>query len=529
MTFSLSSPEQSRALHHVPDVTPAGCQLRRRAMSTPSLSADTEAQARRSEERLKRLIEASGGGTWEMDLTTRLVWADAPLLELFGLGGTSTEMVSVDAVLAGIHSDDRGQVSEAISKALAGEHGGRYAADYRTLDADGRIRWVEGRGQVFFDADGKPARFIGTGIDITTRKEAEQAVRESENLMREITDSLPVMIAFVGPDMRYRFVNRIYEDWIGIKRSEMMGRTIGEVVGQEAEDAVRPMAERVLAGETVTFDRHVIYKLVGPLDVRVTYVPHRNAAQEIDGFVSLVADMSEIKKKEDELRRRSEFEQQLIGIVSHDLRNPVAAIQMSTVLLQRMGLDEKQAKIISRIASSTERASRMISDLLDFTQARLGSGLPVHRARVDLHQVTETVVDELRVSAPEQRIVVKHSGDATGSFDGERIAQAVSNLMGNALKFSPENAAITLEVRGEADAVVLSVHNRGEPISAELLPHLFTPLHRGKDTEKGVRSIGLGLYIVDQIVKSHGGDVRVTSTREEGTRFTLRLPRAMSG
>jgi len=494
-------------------------------MSTPTLRADIEARARRSEERLQRLIEASGAGTWEMDLATRQVWADTPLLELFGLGGTGTETVPVDAVLAGIHPDDRVRVQEAISKALAGEQGGRYAADYRTRSADGRIRWVEGRGQVFFDADGKPARFIGTGLDITGRKEAEQAVRESENLMREVTDALPVMIAFVGSDLRYRFVNRIYEDWTGLERSEMIGRTIGEVVGQPAEDAVRPMMARALAGETVTFNRRITYKIAGPLEVRVTYVPHRNAAGEIDGVISLVADISEVKKKEDELQRRSEFEQQLIGIVSHDLRNPVTAIKMSTALLQRMGLDEKQAKIISRISASTERASRMISDLLDFTQARLGSGLPVHRQRVDLHLVTDTVVDELRVSTPDQQLVVKHSGDATGEFDGERIAQAVGNLIGNALKFSPEEEAVTVEVRGEAAAVVLSVHNHGEPISAELLPHLFTPLQRGKDTEKGVRSIGLGLYIVEQIMKSHGGEVRVTSTREAGTRFTLRLPR----
>jgi PAS domain S-box-containing protein len=494
-------------------------------MSPPSPRADTEEQVRRSEERLQRLIEASGAGTWEMNLATRQVWADTPLLELFGLGETGTETVSVDAVLARIHPDDRDRVAEAISKALGGEQGGRYAADYRTLAADGRIRWVEGRGQVFFDADGKPARFIGTGLDITARKEAEQAVRESENLMREVTDALPVMIAFIGPDMRYRFVNRLYEDWNGLQRSEMVGRTISEVVGHAAEDAVRPMVMRALAGETVTFDQRITYKLVGPRDVRVTYVPHYNAARRIDGFIALVADISEIKKKEDELRQRSEFEQQLIGIVSHDLRNPVAAIKMSAVLLQRMGLDEKQAKIISRIASSAERVSRMISDLLDFTQARLGSGLPVLRARADLHLVTDTVVDELRVSAPDQQIVVKHSGDASGAFDGERIAQAVSNLIGNALKYSPENEPITVEVRGEADTVVLSVHNRGEPIAAELLPNLFTPLHRGKDTEKGVRSIGLGLYIVDQIVKSHGGAVQVTSKREEGTCFTLRLPR----
>src|SRR5687768_12839969 len=130
-------------------------------MSTPPVRTDTEAQTR-SEERLKRLIEASGAGTWEVELATQRVWADTPLLELFGLGGTPAEAVTVEAVLAGVHPDDRARVAEALEKALAGEQGGRYAADYRTVAADGRLHWVEGRGQVFFGADGKPARFIGT-------------------------------------------------------------------------------------------------------------------------------------------------------------------------------------------------------------------------------------------------------------------------------------------------------------------------------------------------------------------------------
>ena len=496
-------------------------------MSTPTLRADIEARARRSEERLQRLIEASGAGTWEMDLATRQVWADTPLLELFGLGGGGAETVPVDAVLAGIHPDDRARVAEAISKALGGEQGGRYATDYRTLAADGRIRWVEGRGQVFFDADGKPARFIGTGLDITARKQAEQAVRESENLMREVTDALPVMIAFIGSDLRYRFVNRIYEDWIGLNRSEIIGRTIGEVVGQSAEDAVRSMMARALAGETVTFDRRITYKIAGPLEVRATYVPHHNAAGEIDGVISLVADISEVKKKENELQRRSEFEQQLIGIVSHDLRNPVTAIKMSTALLQRMGLDEKQAKIISRISASTERASRMISDLLDFTQARLGGGLRLERKPVELHDTVQAVVEEVQAAHPDRELLVESHGDGRGEWDGDRLSQLVTNLVTNAVKYSSAGTPVTIRTAGRGQDVTLEVHNEGPPIPADAMPGLFQPLQRGEGSiGKAERSVGLGLYIVDHVVRAHGGSIEVKSSEAEGTSFTVRLPRS---
>jgi PAS domain S-box-containing protein len=149
---------------------------------------------RTSEERLRRVVEASGAGTWEMDLTTGKVSADPRLLALFRLppeGGFSLE-----AVLAGIHPEDRARVERAVTAALAGENDGRYYAEYRTLGPrdDGKEHWVEGRGQVFFDTQGKPVRFMGTGLDITARKSAENEVhrlnRDLERRVQERTQEL---------------------------------------------------------------------------------------------------------------------------------------------------------------------------------------------------------------------------------------------------------------------------------------------------------------------------------------------------
>ena len=238
--------------------------------------------------------------------------------------------------------------------------------------------------------------------------------------------------------------------------------------------------------------------------------------------ISVVSSFSDVSEQ----KRRVEFEQQLIGIVSHDLRNPLNAITLSaSTLVRDERLDERCTRGARRILSSAERATRMIRDLLDFTQARLGGGIPVEVKPLELHEHAAQVVEELHHTHPERDVRLSREGDTRGEWDPDRLAQVVSNLVGNALKYSPPGTAVTLRTRGEDTGVVLEVHNWGEPIAPERLPHLFKPLSRGTRADVQTRSIGLGLYIVDHIVRAHGGSVRVESSAAEGTTFTVRLPR----
>lgn len=234
-----------------------------------------------------------------------------------------------------------------------------------------------------------------------------------------------------------------------------------------------------------------------------------------------------LEAKEEEARRRVDFEQQLIGIVSHDLKNPLSAVLFTaSSLLRREGLDERTTLAAVRLQSSAERAIRMVKDLLDFTQARLGGGIPVKREPVDLHQIVEQVVDEIQLSYPDRFLLLRRSGAAQGSWDADRLAQAISNLVLNAVKYSPPNSRVSVEARDDGDAAIVEVHNTGDPISAELLPRIFNPLQRGTvDTDKMGRSIGLGLFIVKSIVDAHGGTIDAASSPQQGTTFTLRLPR----
>ncbi|WNG55163.1 PAS domain-containing protein [Archangium gephyra] len=237
-------------------------------------------------------------------------------------------------------------------------------------------------------------------------------------------------------------------------------------------------------------------------------------------------DITVQKQQEAEARQLAEFERQILGIVSHDLRNPLSVIRISaSVLLAREGLDERQIKSLTRIISASDRSTRLIRDLLDFSQARLGGGIRVERKKMDLFELARGVVEELAASHPERQLELKLEGDGMGEWDGDRLAQVLGNLVGNALQHSPQDTAVWVRCRGEAGEVFIEVHNEGAAIEEAILPDLFEPFRRGRHAGSGAGSVGLGLYITRQLVLAHGGGITVSSRKGEGTRFTVRLPR----
>ncbi len=249
-------------------------------------------------------------------------------------------------------------------------------------------------------------------------------------------------------------------------------------------------------------------------------------------FVELFRQREQLRQQEAllQIQERERFEKQLIGVVSHDLRSPLNVITLaSTTLLKRGNFDERSTRSLARIRSSADRATRMIHDLLDYTEARHLRGIPVNPSPSNLHEVAEQVVDDLRSEYPGRGIELETQGPGEGEFDPDRLSQVIVNLASNALKYGQPESAVSVRSEGSDEELALEVHNFGEPIAEDERARLFQPLTRGNpELDRSGRSIGLGLFIVEQIVRAHRGCVEIRSDAENGTTFRVRLPRSLA-
>ncbi len=317
-------------------------------------------------------------------------------------------------------------------------------------------------------------------------------------------------------------------------------RTLSEALGRQPPWSDLPLVIFAAAVDTAASARRM-QQLLGvlgnvtfvdrPLRVAMLVTAMRAALRARNRQYMARETLLALERQEEEARTRADFEQQLIGIVSHDLRNPIHAITLSAAaLLRRDGLGEREKSVAARIVSSADRAMRMIRDLLDFTQARLGGGIQIDRKPLDFHELTRHAVEEVALAHPAADVSVSSMGDGRGEWDADRLVQALGNLVTNAVKYSAEGTRVNVLTRGEEDRVVLEVHNIGAPIPPDRLPHLFQPMHRAvARSDTASRSVGLGLYIVRHIVSAHEGTIHVRSTEAEGTTFTLALPRQAGG
>jgi signal transduction histidine kinase len=233
----------------------------------------------------------------------------------------------------------------------------------------------------------------------------------------------------------------------------------------------------------------------------------------------------ELRQQNEELARAVRFSEMFVGILGHDLRNPLSAIVTGASLLSRRSDSDKVVKPALRILSSAERMGRMIDQILDFTRIRLGHGIPLQRRRIDLAEVCRLAIDEAESSAGEGRIRLDECGESVGTWDGDRLSQLVSNLLGNAVAHGKPGAPVVIQLDGtDPDHAVLEVHNAGA-IPADVLPVLFDPFRSNNHKQERSSGLGLGLFISQQIALAHAGSIDVRSSEQDGTRFTVRLPR----
>ncbi|MFJ4346559.1 ATP-binding protein [Pseudomonas sp. NPDC089401] len=226
--------------------------------------------------------------------------------------------------------------------------------------------------------------------------------------------------------------------------------------------------------------------------------------------------------------RRAAVAEQMVAIASHDLKNPLTAIKMATQLLERGERREKERRLLGNISHCSERAQRMIADLLDFASARIGQGIAIRRRPIDLQKTVDQSVGELRVAFAHARIrhLARHCGVVEA--DPDRLQQMIGNLVANSVAYGDLQHPITLSSDLVDGVAIIAVHNHGPTIPEALIPKLFEPMTRASEHTDAVRSVGLGLFIVREITQAHGGAITVVSTAATGTTFTLRLPARMA-
>jgi signal transduction histidine kinase len=217
-----------------------------------------------------------------------------------------------------------------------------------------------------------------------------------------------------------------------------------------------------------------------------------------------------------------------LAMLGHDLRTPLGAIIGSAhIMVNTKDLPEIALKSAFLILNSSQRMNALVGDLLDFTRSRLGRGIPIVRAEMDIAKVCRQTVEEIAALHPQRVVNFEATGEVQGQWDRARMTQAFSNVISNAVQHGSDKTPINVVVRGGADDVEVTVQNRGSVIPTNELDRIFNPLYRiGGDKPVAPReNLGLGLYITERIVAAHGGSIAVDSSDKHGTTFTIRLPK----
>ncbi|MCZ2439743.1 MAG: PAS domain S-box protein [Burkholderiales bacterium] len=480
-------------------------------------------------ERLQLALQGSDLVLWDVDQTDGRVVVNPHGYEVLGLDPLRAPF-SLEEWIDLVHPDDRERVLAAAAAHNAGSTPS-YEVTHRLRHARGHWIWVLSSGRVLArDGEGRPLRMSGTNLDISDRVRAEEALRERERELAKVLEHMPGLVSRVDRDGRYLFASPGYERWFGRPVSDIVGRTQREVLGSRRHDELKPLIERVLGGEIVTYEGR-IRTAGGERFVLGTMVPDRDPDGRIAGQFTFVTDISERKRAEEELQRAQQRLLQaqkleamgtLAGGIAHDFNNMIGGILGHAELaLHDLAHDHPAALALRQIRAAGQRARAMVQQILSFSQ---GGGVPA--TVLDLRAVVEEGMAGLRAQVPAtvQLQIDLDQRPCLVVGDASQLHQVLLNLCMNAWQALGEGGGrIRVAVRGDEREVCLQVSDDGHGIDEATRARLFDPFFTTKPAGQGT---GLGLAVVHGIVQTHRGRIAVRSSADAGTSFTLSFPQA---
>ncbi|AEA68192.1 putative histidine kinase, Hybrid [Pseudomonas brassicacearum subsp. brassicacearum NFM421] len=540
--------------------------------SEASLKAQHE-----SEERLQLALAAADAlGTWDWDISEDRFIADAHFALLHGVDPSLSRQLPISAYLEGVHPEDRAMVARSIKHCIT--HGTEYAEEYRLLQPDDELRWVYVRGRCYKDRHGRPKRFLGAALDLTERKRTEQALRQSQTELQLIINAMPILISYVDREERFRLNNSAYLDWYGLTPQELYGKTIREVLGEEAYAARAQQIADALAGQPCSFTVQMDHRDGRPRHSLINYLPRHGADGAVNGFYIFVIDETESRKTEEALRNLNEtleerviartqqlaeanhrlqsemFEReraeealrhaqkmeavgQLTGGIAHDFNNMLTGILGSLDLMQRYiaaGRTDEIGRFTEAAVSSANRAAALTHRLLAFSRRQ-----SLDRKPLDANDLVHSLEDLLSRTTGDHIVLRLQLASELWpvNTDASQLENALLNLVINARDAMPEGGELivetanvylddtdinTLEPVKAGDYVMIAVSDNGSGMTPAVLAKAFDPFFTTKPIGQGT---GLGLSMIYGFAQQSGGHLNLDSVPGQGTRVQLYLPR----
>jgi PAS domain S-box-containing protein len=367
--------------------------------------------------------------------------------------------------------------------------------------------------------------------EILERQQVGTALRQSEEQLRLITNNLPVLIAYVDSQQRYRFNNQAYDYWLGQPPAKIYGQSLKAVMGTADYQSVQTYVETALAGNQVTYESELTFKDGHPHSVSVTYIPHIEALDpnslQIKGFFALTTDISDRKAIE---RMKDEF----IAVVSHELRTPLTSIHTSLKLMAtgRLGhLSEDGQQMLEVADENTDRLVRLVNNVLDLQRIESGE-VTMEAQACNVADLIEKAAEAMQAIAQQHSVNIQTQATSLSIWaDPDYIMQTLTNLMGNAIKFSPPGKTICISVAGQAEesthlqTALFCVEDQGQGIPADKLSSIFERFQQVDSSDSRKKGgTGLGLAICRKIVEQHGGSIWAESHLGKGSRFYFTVP-----
>ena len=483
-----------------------------------------------SRQRLLLAHDAAGLGSFDWNMRTDSATWDNRARELWGLSPDTP--VQLATAFAGIHADDRERVREAIDRASAAGSDGRYRATYRVINVqDGKTRWVESHGQVIFE-NGIAVRMVGTKQDITERVNTDIGLRKSEERFRELANNIDQIVWTCDATGEPTWYNDRWYDFSGSSFEEMRDYGWGSLIHPDhAARITAKYRECVGAGQPWEETFPVRSKAGEYRWFLSRATPIKTADGAVLRWFGSNTDITEFRELQEALTEADKRKDEFLAMLAHELRNPVAPILNVAQILTRHGSGTKDlpamASIIHRQA---KHLARLLDDLLDVAR--------ITRNRIELRrevvQVDECIalametVDPLIRTSHHTLEVERSSVDLPINVDRDRLTQCITNLLNNAVKYSPPASRIRVRTFRHEDMAVVEVQDFGRGIQADILPHIFDLFAQGHSTlDRRHGGLGIGLSVCKKLIEMHGGTVTAYSAGEgKGSTFALRVPLA---